>query len=456
MANTRDSATAAVVQSLGSHPAAVGSASVMARASRNVSSSQMQSSAANNMHRHIVSAAAAAQPGIAVSRTKCDNSKEETQLSEGLSGSVRASHAESYSTRSSDGSAAQSDLPTEPCALVGNPADTPVQKCTPEDTISQQESLEDACEDTWGLLFDSASHDKSLPSFSTACSNSSEAASCRPSSPAPEQSKQAMHSDNLSDEPAGQTSTHHSRQLTSRAGVAGSCTAVQPSWCDKQDWGSISDARLVSEQSEYSEHKPDQTSQQLRADLVQSQQQLLQWQRSHKQRISHAFSQCVKREQPVPVLVQRQQCERPTGLQTTLVQIGPESEPVSQTPESLQSPLQAHQHAVRVTAPGQAGQTVHVQKPEAQLHVCAQSQDRQCHAQPHGQLLAATVQDGQLQRRCAHAQPHGQTQPWPRAQSQSRLQAHRADSRQDAGVVQRQVVCGQENRGAASGKCPTP
>ena len=407
------------------------------------------------MHRIIVSAAAA-QPGIAVSRTKCDNSKEETQLSEGFFGSVRASQAESYSTRSSDGSAAQSDLPTEPCALVGNPTDAPVQKCIPEDTISQQGSLEDACEDAWGLLFDSASHDKSLPTFSTACSDSTEAASCRPASLAPEQSKQAMHSDNLSDEPAGQIRTDRSRQLTSRSGVADTCTASQSSWCDKQDWGSISDAGLVSEQSEYSEHKPARASQQLRADLVKSQQQLLQWQRSHKQRISHAFSQCVKREQPVPVLVQRQQGERPTGLQTTSVQIVPQSGAVSQPPESLQSPLQAHHHAVRVTAPGQAGQTVHMQKPGAKLHDCAQSQDRQCHAQPHGQLLAATVQDGQLQRRCADAQPHGQTQPWPRIQSQSRLQSHGADSRQDSGVVQRQMECGQENRGAASGKCPTP
>ena len=268
-----------------------------------------------------------------------------------------------------------------------------------------------------------------------------------------------MHSDNLSDEPAGQTQTHHSKQLTSRSGVADSCTAVQSSWCDKQDWGGISGVGLVSEQSEYSEHTPTRASRQLRADLVQSQQQLLQWQCSHKQRISHAFSQCVKREQPVPVLVQRQQGERPTGLQTTSVQIGPQSEAVSQPPESLQSPLQAHQHAVRVTAPGQAGQTVHMQKPGAQLHDCAQSQDRQCHAQPHGQLLAATVQDGQpgqLQRRCSDAQLRGQTQPWPRIQSQSRLQSHRADSRQDSGVVQRQVACGQENRGPASGKWPTP
>ncbi len=88
--------------------------------------------------------------------------------------------------------------------------------------------------------------------------------------------------------------------------------------------------------------RPSSASQQLRQQLEQSQQQLLQVQLSHKDRISHAFDQCMSLDSFIPVASRQQQqvCEQPEGLHTDLLQTNSLSMAKLQMPSLLSNESQ--------------------------------------------------------------------------------------------------------------------
>ncbi len=196
-------------------------------------------------------------------------------------------------------------------------------------------------EHPWDELIDSDS--QSLPQSPAACSSSSSRAASRsPSVSAPHSLLTWATQQQLHEAAASDQSMPGSKQ--SSPGQADAALSTSDSEATVPTLHlQLSTQQLTAERELASQHsdallRPSSASQQLRQQLEQSQQQLLQVQLSHKDRISHAFDQCMSLDSSIPVASRQQQqqvCEQPEGLHTDLLQTSALSRTKLQLPSLL-------------------------------------------------------------------------------------------------------------------------
>lgn len=174
----------------------------------------------------------------------------------------------------------------------------------------------------WDELIDSDS--QSLPQSPAACSSSSSGAVSRSTSVCAAHSlltwavQQQPHEAAASDQSmpgSRQTSPGQAVAALSTSDTGATIPALHLQLSTQQH---TAERELTCQHSD-TLLRPSSASQQLRQQLEQSQQQLLQVQLSHKNRISHAFDQCMSLDSAIPVAGWQQQ-EQPEGLHTDLLQ----------------------------------------------------------------------------------------------------------------------------------------
>ena len=198
-------------------------------------------------------------------------------------------------------------------------------------------------EHPWDKLIDSDS--QSLPQSPAACSSSSRAVSRSPSGSTPHSlltwAVQQQPHEAAADQSvpgSNQTSPGQADAALSTSDTEATIPALHLQ---------LSTQQLTAESELASQHsdtllKPSSASQQLRQQLGQSQQQLLQVQRSHKDRISHAFDQCMSLDSSIPVAGRQQQqfSKQPDGLHTDLPKASALSRAKLQLPSLLSNESQ--------------------------------------------------------------------------------------------------------------------
>ena len=198
-------------------------------------------------------------------------------------------------------------------------------------------------EHPWDELIDSDS--QSLPQSPAACSSSSRAVSRSPSGSTPHSlltwAVQQQPHEAAADQSvpgSNQTSPGQADAALSASDNENPIPALHLQ---------LSTQQLTAESELASQHsdtllRPSSASQQLRQQLGQSQQQLLQVQRSHKDRISHAFDQCMSLDSSIPVAGRQQQqfSKQPEGLHTDLPKASALSRAKLQLPSLLSNESQ--------------------------------------------------------------------------------------------------------------------
>ena len=303
------------------------------------------------------------------------------QLNASHPDTVRVNQAKAHSANSSGGLVAQSGVlafaesasPDGAHAQAGSSGDETALIGSPGDTACQLASPQDGPGDAWGLLVDSGSQSGSPVGSERAASYSpASTAPCPVTAAVGQQPEHATIVEDSTD--VKQTElTQHAHLSEADSAIDGDCTQAWPDQQLQQE--DTSSAALASELSGL-QPRPGSASQQLRQQLEQSQQQLLQCQLSHKRRISHAFSQCTRAQCSTPAL----NLQQPRGLHTDSLPTYPElvSQPAqlfqvqSLPPRQLQgnargSSVNLHQD-LQLQHPGPRVQSQHAQHGAAGLN----------------------------------------------------------------------------------------
>jgi len=249
----------------------------------------------------------------------------------------------------------------------------------------------------WDELVDTDS--QSLPQSPVACSSSSSRAVSRsPSTSAPHSlltwAVQQQHREAASDQGmpgSRQTSPGQADAALSTSDAEAIISALHLQRSTQQH---TAKSELACQHSD-ALLRPSSASQQLRQQLEQSQQQLLQVQLSHKNRISHAFDQCMSQDSSIPAGRQQQRVsEQPEGLHTDLLEANALSMAKLQLPSlpSSESQPKTDSHGIGQLPKFERDRRVHWQ---LQQPVTGVQQQMICHGQSkHAQHGLATPRMG--------------------------------------------------------------